>query len=98
MKKLIALFTVLCVCLILVGCNKDDDAVYAGNSRFEQVYYEGYSIEGVNSVDTVILVDKETGVMYLYVSTVNRSGLTVMVDEDGKPLIWEGGGNDTLTD
>lgn len=91
MKKLIALFTVLCLCLLLCACKETtDDAVYVGNSRFEQVYYEGYSIEGVNSVDTVILVDKETGVMYLYVSTVNRSGLTVMVDEEGKPLIWEG--------
>lgn len=37
-----------------------------------------------------VYVDKETGVMYFYRKKVNSGGLTVMVDADGKPLIWEG--------
>lgn len=43
---------------------------------------------------TYIYVDKETGVMYLFVKDGYGGGLTVMVDEDGKPLIWEGVTND----
>lgn len=37
-----------------------------------------------------VWVDKETGVMYFYRGEGYSGGLTVMVDEDGKPLIWEG--------
>ena len=37
-----------------------------------------------------VWVDKETGVMYFYRKEGYSGGLTVMVDEDGKPLIWEG--------
>lgn len=39
---------------------------------------------------TYIYVDNETGVMYLFVKDGYGGGLTVMVDKDGKPLIWEG--------
>lgn len=92
MKKLIALFTVLCLCLILCACkqNTDEATELIGNSRFEQVYFEHYYYDTPNEMYTIILVDKETGVMYLYAYNGQRGGLTVMVDEDGKPLIWEG--------
>lgn len=35
-----------------------------------------------------ILVDKETKIMYLFVTGGSRGGLTVMVDAEGKPLIY----------
>lgn len=38
----------------------------------------------IDGLGNEVYVDKETGVMYLYCG-----GLTVMVDADGKPLIWE---------
>lgn len=92
MKKLIGLFVALCLSLMLCACEQDAEETPTpiGNSRFEQVYCEGYTDDGVNNIGTVILVDKETGVMYLYVESGQRGGLTAMVDEDGKPLIWEG--------
>lgn len=34
-----------------------------------------------------ILVDKKTGVNYLYVSEGYSGGLTVMLDRDGKPIV-----------
>lgn len=40
--------------------------------------------------DIFILVDTETGVMYTIANVGSGAGLTVMVDENGKPLIWEG--------
>ena len=35
------------------------------------------------------IVDKETGVMYLYCKAANSGGLSVMVDDSGRPLIYE---------
>lgn len=37
-----------------------------------------------------ILVDKETRVMYLFVKCGYGAGLEVMVDEEGKPMLYEG--------
>lgn len=37
-----------------------------------------------------IITDTETGVQYLFVKCVNEGGLTVMLDANGDPLIWEG--------
>ena len=34
-----------------------------------------------------IIVDKETGVQYLFAYWSNAGGLTVLVDKDGKPLL-----------
>ncbi|MBX8938826.1 DUF6440 family protein [Enterococcus gilvus] len=42
--------------------------------------------QGFNDVSVV--VDKETGVQYLLVTTATKgTGLTVLVDEDGKPKL-----------
>ena len=51
--------------------------------RFVEVYSQG----AVNVVK--IIVDKETGVNYLLGSHDLRTGtgLTVMVDQDGKPVV-----------
>ena len=49
--------------------------------RFENVYKQG----AAPSIQ--ILVDKETGVNYLYVQSGYSGGLTVLLDENGKPVI-----------
>lgn len=36
---------------------------------------------------TMILVDKNTGVNYLFISSGYAGGLTVLLDKDGKPVI-----------
>ena len=35
-----------------------------------------------------VLVDTETGVQYLYHSVGNSGGLTLLVDAEGKPLLY----------
>lgn len=52
-----------------------------GDSRFETTYSQGKI-----SV-TRILVDRETGVNYLFVSDGSSAGLTLLVDKEGKPII-----------
>ncbi|MBA5850998.1 xylan 1,4-beta-xylosidase [Clostridium sp. cel8] len=51
------------------------------NKRFETVFTEGV-MEGYR-----IIVDRETGVNYLYVTNGSSGGLTVLLDSDGKPVI-----------
>ena len=49
--------------------------------RFVRVYSQG-------KIDYVeILVDKETGVNYLYRQSGYSGGLTPLLDKDGKPVI-----------
>lgn len=50
-------------------------------NRFEFVDKKGF-MEG-----TRIIVDKVTGVQYLLAHWTNVGGLTVLVDQDGKPLL-----------
>ena len=49
--------------------------------RFVNVYTQG----ALSSVQ--ILVDKETGVNYLFTTSGYAGGLTVLLDRDGKPVI-----------
>lgn len=52
----------------------------AGSSRFIKTYTQGMG-------GTIILVDKETGVNYLYVSSGYSGELTALLDKDGKPIV-----------
>ena len=51
------------------------------NKRFEKIYSQG-TLELVE-----ILVDKETGVNYLFHTSGNAGGMTPLLDRDGKPVI-----------
>ena len=84
-KKLLSLLLLLIlpVCLLFTGCDIEDKKE---DSRFVEVYYT--YISGENYIQ--ILVDKETRVMYLFKNGYKAGGLTVMVDADGKPLLYEG--------
>lgn len=49
--------------------------------RFSAIYPDG------KSSSCKIIVDKDTGVNYLFVNDGVCAGLTVMVDKDGKPIV-----------
>ena len=85
MKKLYAALAIVCV--IATGCG-----VYQANAeskqqkkRFSLVSYEKVQYDGL-----LIISDNQTGVMYLVYDGDKQGGITVLVDADGKPLIWEG--------
>lgn len=91
MKKLISLFLTLTLCLSLCACDgstvrteNDDGSVIETKSEYERlnVVYKQQS--------KYILVDKETDVMYLFIDAGYGGGLSVMLDAEGNPLIWEG--------
>ena len=52
-------------------------------TRFIQIHKEGSEL----SVAKIILLDKETGVQYLFIKSGYGAGLTPLLDRDGKPLI-----------
>ena len=41
--------------------------------------------------DAVVIVDKETGVNYLFVCRGYGGGLTPLIDADGKPIVTKDG-------
>lgn len=41
--------------------------------------------------ETMVIVDKLTGVNYLYVSRGYSGGLTPLIDADGKPIVTKDG-------
>lgn len=53
-------------------------------NRFEVVHKEDNSlIKGLK----MVLVDRETGVNYLFVQSGYAGGLTPLLDADGKPVV-----------
>ena len=52
--------------------------------RFIRVHSEG---GGFSGPATYVLVDKQTGVNYLYASSGYGGGLTVLLNRDGTPVI-----------
>ena len=53
-------------------------------NRFIKVYSQG---GGFSGPATYILVDRQTGVNYLYAAGSYGGGVTPLLDKDGKPVI-----------
>ena len=51
------------------------------NQRFITTYKQG------TLTNTKIIVDKETGINYLFVAEGYAGGLSVLLDKEGKPVI-----------
>ena len=83
MKKLAIM---LALAISLSGCSGgNSNTECENNGRFRKVYADFLN---------VIYVDSETNVMYFWHTGGYSGGLTVMVNENGQPLIWKGESND----
>lgn len=88
MKKLFVI-TIILTMIILPGCGVNllsEKNVDVEAERIKTVYRSPYG-----SPCEWIFVDTETNVMYLFEEIGYSGGLTVMVDKDGKPLLWKDG-------
>jgi hypothetical protein len=93
-RFLVALLSVLCI-TSFCGCrerNANGREVLASFSCGQFVIVEKYR-DGTG-LDIYILVHNETKVMYMLIEEVDGCGITVIVDENGKPLLWEGETNE----
>ena len=52
--------------------------------RFIRTQYEG---AGFSAPATYVLVDRQTGVNYLYAAAGNSGGLTPLLNRDGTPIV-----------
>ena len=55
------------------------------DDRFEVILKEGSTL--LESGQIMVLVDKETGVNYLWVKSGYAGGLTPLLEADGRPII-----------
>lgn len=74
MKRVIAITMLILLTFALCGCRKAESGTYRLRTLETGATY-------------VIYVDNLTGIQYL---RIPKGGLCVMVDAEGKPLIWEG--------
>lgn len=82
-RLIISLLIMLGIFLIgpLFGAIKENKVMAAGENRFALVSSEpGFKI----------YYDKKTKVMYLVKTVYKGGGITLLVDADGKPLLYEG--------
>lgn len=83
----ILLIALLMVAFVVAGecdnnATKTETVVEHSQQRFQQVIKDNYSA-------LIVYVDTETNVMYL--RRLGDGGICVMVDAEGKPLLWDGG-------
>lgn len=84
-RKLLAIILALIMAFALVGCScEETERETVSDEPF--VVVQNYVDDAGSRI--VIYVHKETRVMYL--SRNQHGGVIVMLDTDGKPLIWEG--------
>lgn len=87
MKKFVSLALVMALLLFALTSCGVETADAGSKSPFEDRFVKYYAGDYL-----YVYVDKGTGVCYLWKSIGEKGGLTVMFDEDGRPLTyWEEG-------
>lgn len=87
-KKLSILICSLLLSVSLVGCGSESN-----NGKYEILGNRTYLIIDYTALDNIshkILVDTETKVQYLYITNGHAGGMSVLVDAEGKPILYEG--------
>ena len=78
-----------CSCMFLTSCDKDANNK---DDRYDRFYiipmYASDSKDNTSTYPLRIYVDKETKVQYIY--NTYEGGMCVLVDADGKPLLYDG--------
>lgn len=82
MKKL----TIIICCILLVfmyGCGRKTGEYYTQSQRFQIV--SGHNLDA--PYDEAIIVDNETGVLYLTMHSMYNFGITPLLNADGTPML-----------
>ena len=90
-KKIWVLFMAAVMALSMTACGSGNSIVHNADTEVESTaMFERHRLDDCYS----ILVDKETGVCYLEyecgIGYRGYYGITVMLNADGTPKIWEG--------
>lgn len=89
-KKVICILLTVMMILTLASCSKlSGDKAYH-SARFVVVEENGGAHRDVlGYYKETIFYDKETGVMYLGVRAANQLAITVLLNADGTPMLYE---------
>ena len=91
MALILSIIIVVLLFLIIISMQtKEGTGMFETNNAWN--YERFYQLDLTDTHPFVIYVDKETKVQYIYTSS--QAGLTVLVDQEGKPLLYEGDFND----
>ena len=89
--KILALILTLFICTTMpVACTSPEEPVEDIETSSRFVLVESFKTDTFSSSAAYVIVDTETNVCYLLVVESQGAGLTVMVDAEGNPLLWEG--------
>lgn len=88
MKKRVVCLMLALILLAFVLTSCGTESAEAGSKN---PFYDRFEMYNAGS-DMRVYIDKGTGVCYLWHWDIYKGGLTVMLDEDGRPLTyWEYG-------
>ena len=85
MKKIVCLTLVLMIVFSFIGCSEQK----SNNTETDNTDTTDRFIEVYSDFNNNIFVDTETNVLYFWHYGGYSGGLCVMVDENGKPLLWD---------
>ena len=87
-KKILCLVLIVMMFLTCVGCSSDMENV---QDTKEETISKSMFIQIEDGINYKVVYHKETKVMYTISDGYYNAGtFTVMLDADGKPLLWEG--------
>lgn len=79
------------LCILFTSCDKDINNQDGNPETYDRFYalpmYAGEN-NNVSTAPFKIYIDKETRVQYVY--NTNSGGMCVLLDENGKPLLYDG--------
>lgn len=86
----IACSILIIIAAVLMGCDSEVQAYSdSGRMKVAKLYDSWFS-----DIPGELVVDTQTGVEYWFIEPKSGEGgsysLTLLVDQDGKPLIWKG--------
>lgn len=87
MKKVVYAILIIVLCFFLCGCGRETGENFTESGRFTIV--SGSSLDAPYC--ETIIVDKETGVMYLTVYAMHQFGITPLLNADGSPMLTKRG-------
>lgn len=90
MKKIITIILAVSLVMSLAACGTSASAESAKDDGVRFQCVEKCGVDSPVYDRIYIYVDTQTGVLYVGCMAANHSFMTVLVNSDGTPMIWEG--------
>lgn len=97
-KLIMGIVFIIVACAAMIAYATDPatkESIAEAQEEAKQLEMEArFFVPTMNTGIGNIIVDRKTGVCYYWRKFMNAGGMTVLVDTDGKPMIWEGNHED----